>query len=244
MCSSGVGFDPVIDGERQVFESAGLYNGLFVMTDMSTGSIWTHYDGTVLEGPLAIDGPTLAIQPLVHTTWEQWLEEHPDTVVLDRIDEYENFYGGFTWGDSNIGGAWFGSQFQDTVVGELDDRLRANELVLGAGVGDEYRAYVLTDSEGPIVVNDVLDGHPIVVVLDPGNLFGMAFSAVVDGETRTFEISSGDLLDDTGETWSLEGQPRSPSEGSDSLGFITSFVTEWYGWSQYHPTTSIYVAPA
>ena len=69
MCSSGVGFDPVIDGVRHTFEAAGLYNGLFVMSDRATGSVWTHYDGTVLQGPLAGQGIAMTIKPMAHTTW-------------------------------------------------------------------------------------------------------------------------------------------------------------------------------
>jgi hypothetical protein len=241
VCSSGVGFDPVIDGEAHTFEYAGLYNGLFVMADVATGSVWTHYDGTVLQGSLADRGLTLPIRPLVHTTWERWLEEHPETLVLDRIEAYESNYGTFTWGDTNIGNPWLGAQFTETLVGELDDRLAANELVLGAGVGDEYRAYALAHLDGPTVVNDVLDGHPIVVVMDPDNLFGMAFSSVVDGEVRTFEIVGDDLVDETSARWSVEGLARGASDSAPRLSFVTSFVTEWYGWSQYHPSTSVYV---
>jgi len=69
ICSSGVGFDPVIDGTRYMFDVAGLYNGLFVMSDRLTGSVWTHYDGTILTGPLAGTGTALTIQPMLQQRW-------------------------------------------------------------------------------------------------------------------------------------------------------------------------------
>ena len=39
------------------------------MRDCQTGSLWTHFDGSVLQGPLAGTGVALDLQPLVHTTW-------------------------------------------------------------------------------------------------------------------------------------------------------------------------------
>jgi hypothetical protein len=238
VCSSGVGFDPVVDGVSYTFEAAGLYNGLFVMSDRQTGSVWTHFDGTVLVGPLAGHGIELTIEPMAHTTWEQWSADHPDTVVLERLEEYERFYGSSGWGDGAIGDAWLGRQFADTVINS-DDRLPGNELVLGVGIGDVFSAYVLADSDGLSVVEDVLGGHPVVAFLDPDNLFGLAYSAQVDGETRSFSVVDREIVDDLGTGWSLEGLGTSgPGEGA-RLEYVTSFVTEWYGWAAYHPTTAI-----
>ena len=73
VCSSGVGFNPEVNGVRYTFDVYGLYNGLFVMADRQTGSVWTHYDGSILTGPLAEQGIALELQPIVHTTWSNWL---------------------------------------------------------------------------------------------------------------------------------------------------------------------------
>lgn len=209
------------------------------MRDRETASLWTHYDGTVLDGPLAGRGITLTIKPMSHTTWERWSADHPDTRVLDRIEEYERFYGTSTWGDSNIGRAWFGPAFQNTLI-EEDGRLPANELVLGVGFGDVFTAFVLADVDGLSVVETVLGGHPVVAFLDPDSIFGLAFSALVDGDKRTFKVVDGQIRDDLGTTWGLDGLATSgPAEGQ-KLGFVTSFVTEWYGWAAYHPDTQIY----
>lgn len=209
------------------------------MSDRATGSVWTHYDGTVLQGPLAGQGIAMTIEPMAHTTWERWLADHPDTEVLDRIEEYEPFYGTYTWGDSNIGNEWLGPLFEDTVI-NIDERLRGNELVLGVGIGDIFTAFVLAESDGLSVVDDVLGGHPIVAFVDPDNLFGLAYSALVDGDKRTFDVVDGQIIDDLDTIWNLDGLAISgPAEGTQ-LGYVTSFVTEWYGWAAYHPTTDIH----
>lgn len=237
VCSSGVGFDPTVDGTSYTFEVAGLYNGLFVMSDRQTGSVWTHYDGTVLQGPLAGQDIALTIQPMVHTTWEQWTDAHPDTLVLDWYEEFADRYR-----DVTIGRAGKGAPFVDSLL-NVDDRLAENELVLGAGVGSDFRAYVLTDvGDGLTVINDVLGETPIVVFVDPPASFGLAFGATVGGDTRTFGVSGGEIVDDTGTTWTVEGTAIDGPDAGASLQFVTSFVTEWYGWAAYHPETDIYAA--
>ncbi len=140
VCSSGVGYNPEIEGTRYTFDVAGLYNGLFVMADRQTGSVWTHYDGSILNGPLAEVGLTLELRPTIHTTWSEWQKAYPDTIVLDWYPEYELRYRSIEPGRAGLG-----PQFQATVL-NWDDRLPENELVLGVNLGADYRAYVLSES--------------------------------------------------------------------------------------------------
>ena len=62
----------MVAGTHYTFEVAGVYNGLFVMSDRQTGSVWTHYDGTVLTGPLADGEPRMQIEPMVQPRWADW----------------------------------------------------------------------------------------------------------------------------------------------------------------------------
>jgi hypothetical protein len=235
VCSSGVGFDPLVDGTRYTFSNAGLYNGLFVMQDDQTGSTWTHYDGTVLQGPLAGTDVALEIQPLVHTPWADWLDEHPDTLVPVRETGYEDRYQ-----DVEPGRPGLGPRFEETLLRE-DPRLPGHELVLGADLGGEYRAYVLADlPPGPSVVSDELAGQPVVVFADAGSDFALAFCARTDGETLEFSVADGRWTSVDGTEWSSSGRATAGPRAGTQLGFVTSFVTEWYGWSGYHPSTSIH----
>ena len=221
------------------FQAAGLYNGLFVMADRETGSVWTHFDGTVLTGPMAGGGLAMEIRPMTHTSWGSWLADHENTTVLAQVEQYKPWYGTSGWGDGNIGQGWLGPLFSDTVIND-DDRLPGNELVLGAGVGDDFRAYSLETVEELTVIHDDLGGQPVVVFLDPVNVFGLAFSAVVDGEERQFSVENGEVFDGRGTRWRLDGHATDGPDEGTSLEFVTSFVTEWYGWATYHPETTIH----
>ena len=194
------------------------------------------YDGSILTGPLANSEVQLEIVPLVHTTWAEWTALHSQTTVLDRYAEFADRYR-----EVDPGRGGLGPNFQRTIL-NWDDRLAENELVLGANVGAEFRAYVLADfGNGLEVVNDSLSGIPVVVLIDSQSDYALAFQAVVDGQQLDF-VSDGEQITDvsTGSVWGLDGKAISGPLTGMQLEFVTSFVTEWYGWAAYHPETSIY----
>ena len=206
------------------------------MADRQTGSVWTHFDGAILQGPLATSGVLLDIVPLIHTTWAEWTTLQPKTTVLDWYPEFANRYR-----DVSPGRGGLGPGFLATIL-NWDDRLPENELVLGANVGSEYRAYVIADfGNGLEVVNDILSGIPVMVFIDSESDYALAFQAVVDGQQLEF-VSDGKQIADvtTGSAWGLNGKAISGPLIGMQLEFVTSFVTEWYGWAAYHPETSIY----
>lgn len=234
MCSSGVGFNPVLNGVTYTFDVIGVYKGLFVMADRQTGSVWTHFDGSVLSGPLAGQGLQLAIAPILQTSWADWQQQHPDTVVLDWYSEFARNYGDFVPGKPGGGFEYERSLF------EPDNRLPENEMVVGVGAGSEFRAYVLKEFNSLSVVADTLGELRIVVLIDPATLAGLAYVPEVDNQWITLSVVNGAIVDDLGNTWNLNGQAVSgPNQGAQ-LPFVTSFVTEWYGWAAYHPETTIY----
>ena len=208
---------------------AGLYNGLFVMRDRQTGSVWTHYDGTILTGPLAETNLSMEIEPILHLRWSDWLDRYPASSVLAWDERFADQYGAYEPGQAGLG-----PQFVQTLLA-TDDRLPESELVLGVDTGTASTAYVLEEATGLSVFNDDVGGLPVVVIIDPAALFGIAYESTVDGTQRQFSVENGEIVDDTGARWSFEG-----SGPDGQLVFVTSFVTEWYGWAAYHPETAIY----
>ena len=130
-------------------------------------------------------------------------------------------------------------QFQAT-LSSVDDRLPENELVVGVDNNGAAIAYVLADlPDGPAVIEDTLGGLDIVVFADASTDFGIAYSAIVGGETLDFSVDGGLYVDASGSTWSSSGLAVSGALAGTQLEFVTSFVTEWYGWAAYHPDTEI-----
>ena len=109
------------------------------MFDDETGSVWSHLDGRALTGPLA--GEQLRVLPLQSTTWSAWLAEHPDSSTPDLQDTALAWVAGYEEATGRpfedrlaLGSDELGSSFRDS-LDEIDPRLPANQLVIGALAG-------------------------------------------------------------------------------------------------------------
>ena len=139
-----------------------------------------------------------------------------------------------------------GQAFIRSIV-SWDDRLPHNEVILGVRVGADSRAYPLDElvAVGG-VVNEMVGEEPIAVFVDSASSLSAAFSREVGGRVLDFRNVGEERLEivdrQTGSTWTSEGRAVSGPLQGESLTFVTSFISEWYGWSAYHPGTSIYRA--
>ena len=179
------------------------------MIDRETGSVWSHLDGEAIQGP--VTGATMEFIPILLTTWEEWLDLNPDTVVLSDDTPFRSRYRDAQVGMPNPRAG------QDLLYG--DDRLDAEELVLGVITDESYAAYPLFElRESDGVINDTMDGMPIVILYDAESNSATAFSRVIDGQEAQFEFVSGGPFrardDVTNTTWNITGVgvTRSPKE--------------------------------
>lgn len=225
----------MVNDTHYTFQVAGVYNGLFVMEDRLTGSVWSHYEGKVLEGPLAGQGLVMDYVPTTQTTWEEWLALHPDTLVLDFNTGFEQRYRE----NVAIGRRGLSEQFLDTII-NMDTRLDEFELVLGVEAGGEHRAYILQElPNNKSVINDTLGGESIAI-FSQNSTYATVFSSAVNGQLLTFSSDGSKITDDLGNVWSLDGRCESGPFAGERLVSGYGFVSEWYGWAAYHPQTTIY----
>ena len=139
-------------GQHLTFGVSGkLIMNALVMYDHQTDTLWSHFTGDAVEGPLK--GDKLQILSALHTTWGQWLALHPDTVALDKFgygsrDGYTSYY------DSDQTGI-----IEET---NTDDRLSPKTLVAAVSIGDQHKAYSVGDLREHPVVNDTFADVPIV----------------------------------------------------------------------------------
>ena len=206
------------------------------MIDLQTGSIWNHFDGRSIRG--AMDGARMDLIPLQMTTFGDWKAEYPDAVVLAGDTGFESRYAEFDLG-SSVGAP---RDFADS-------RLPVNALVVGVESEGAFKAYpqdILTDRGG--VVNDVLGDRSIVVFHDEVAGAGLAYSRVIDGTPSEFERVDSDtewLARDvaTDSIWNAGGVAVSGPLAGERLDWVPSFITEWYGWYDFHPQTEILGGP-
>ena len=72
----------------------------------------------------------------------------------------------------------------------------------------------------------------------------LAHSGIVDGCALEFfnPIDAGFAIADrqTGSRWNAQGEAVSGPLKGNVLEFVPSFISEWYGWSGYHPETDLF----
>ena len=203
------------------------------MWDDRTGTVWSHLDGRALSGEL--EGEFLDVLALHSTTWEAWVADHPDTTVID-IDT------GFDYRENvRLAGGSLGRSFQASLDG-IDERLPLNELVLGVLVGSEATALRIEGIRDDIPLHAEIDGVPLIILADANGEPSLAYHrALTDGTVLDFERFDDGTLHDTstGSRWTSTGLAIEGELTGVQLTFITSFLSEWYGWAAFHPDTTI-----
>ena len=208
-----------------------------VMYDRQSNTLWSQFLSRAVKGPL-ID-TQLEIVPALQTTWEQWLQLHPDTLLLNKGgsyfgDRYEGYYR-----DGSAG-----------ILGEShkDDRLRRKDLVMGIDLAGSAKAYPFREMAGQSLINDSFSGKNVVVTFDPTSETGAIFDRDLDGRSLSFEdLPNRDgglptMKDrETGTTWSLlTGQALGGPLAGSTLQRLPSHYSFWFAWSDFHPETALY----
>jgi hypothetical protein len=237
MCSSAAAFDPILEGARFNFRYVGQYNGTILIADKEGNDFWVPFTGEALTGPY--QGTSLKAFPLYQSTWAQWLEQHPESLVLYGTANLRQGHGSeFFPGCSRVG-----EGFLSTLLQPLDDRLPHNTLILGVSNADHYRAYPVSElDQAGSVLNDRLGESDIVIFHEPETLLGMTFSRQSGEQSLVFKQSdSGEITDtNTGSLWNMAGEAYEGPLKGKKLSFIRSLIEEWYIWAATHPETEIF----
>lgn len=238
VCSSGVAFDPRLDGERLTFGFEGVWQGVAIVYDRDTGSLWKHLTGACFDGPRA--GRTLT--PLTtgtHTTWAAWRQAHPDTDVMAPDPRFASRY--FPRRQAESGARFLSPPFDRTIT-LRDPRLALSDLLLGVRVGDAARAYPLERlAKTGGVVEETVEGVPLTVWFDAPSRTAVAYHARVGDRVRSFHRRpEGFVEQETGSRFTLTGRAVDGPLAGTQLQRPTSCLAEWYGWYPHHPHTSLW----
>ncbi len=237
LCRSGIVYDRVLDGQLLSFgNTSALYESDLVMFDRETLSYWFQVGGEAIVGELT--GKRLTPLPSITTTWSQWLNLHPDTLVLSRDLGFGRVYD--RDGTSNLEELLNAGTFPFPVTNAAKDgRLEPAALVLGVETGDSRRAYAFDDI-GHYAINDTLDGTDIVVMGREGTL-AAAFIAEADGQQLTFESRNGSFVDrETGSEWSLTGEALSGELAGAQLDLLAVRTAFWFSYASAFPDVDLY----
>jgi len=231
VCNTGVGLTPTVDGKVHHFRTRGIYNGLSMLGDEETGSIWNHITGRAVYGELK--GHTLPIFNLLHMTAEQALDRYPGLSIAISDRPVRGRRGMFAPIADRI--PFLRDGFRSTIV-EEDTRLPTMEIGLGVWTDSEQRYYTIeaVRAAGGAIV-DTFDGRRLVVYVEPGSYSLDAFfteeqTASTDGSRVTVGdglVVEGGVLRDAG------GQRL-------EMDRPLQMFSRWYGFALTFPGTTIY----
>jgi hypothetical protein len=228
---TAVVYDPRFEGRRLELGAVGLQNGVSILYDRETGSWWSQVVGKALRGPM--EGRELRRWPSTLTTWGRWRRLHPGTTVnaepeipgLRRFTEE-------TW-------SWI-LRFAGEGPVANDD--------LVAGVVGSRRARAWLVRRLPAagrVVNDVVDGDPVVVFLGADMVTLRVLRRTVAGRALSFRAEGDSLRDgDTGSAWDpMTGRARSGPLAGKELESVAFTTALWYAWRSQRPDTTLWGEP-
>jgi hypothetical protein len=224
---------PSIDGGEMLhFDNVGLYDGLFVMQDQESKTLWNHISGEALYGPHV--GRTLGpIGNVMQMTVEEALEFDPAMQVAISDRPYTGRSG--VPGQGTLSdNAQLMPMFIET-LGAEDTRRPRMDMGLGIWTEETRRYYPMEEirSRGPFI--DELDGRDVLVYIEarsatPTAIFVNAESATVDGNEIRLDtgavIRSGALFDADGN--------RREDERPQQI------FTRWYGDSLTFPGAEVF----
>ena len=133
------------------------------MYDRFTNTMWHSLTGEPVIGELVGSGLRPPTLPVTVLTWEQWLEEFPDSTVLSLDTGHRRNY--FKPG---VPGSAYYEYFRDPgqmfPTFEDDDRMEIKDRVLGLSFDGHERAYSVGLVTERRVINDRLGDQSVVVV--------------------------------------------------------------------------------
>ena len=230
-------------GKALEFDTAGVIGGNEVFRDRQTGSRWQQSTLEAISGPLK--GEHLQLSPFLLTSWNEWHKVHPDTLVLKPLPGYADR---IPAKNAEIKEGLSGKGTAPSDVLRQDSRLAPKAMILGLDLDGVNKAFPLKALRSARVVNDRLGAKPVVIVHQPESDTTTAFSAQLKGRTLQFQAAdaavSAIIDQETHSRWDPYGLCISgPLRGSQ----LDSLIVEpeyWFAWSEFHPNTSIFSAPA
>lgn len=242
LCRSGVVYDRGVDGRELTFgNTSALFDNDMVMYDHQTNSYWWHVAGRAVVGELS--GTELAPLPSSMSTWDDWLQRHPDTRVLSSDTGFDRPYGRDPFAGYRDRVNAGQRPFPDAGVSRSDDRLDDAEEVLGVVVEGIARAYPLR-TLGDAAVNDEVAGTPVVVFSSAEGPTGSVYDRRVDGDELTFVVADGRYRDEqTGTTWDLDGRALDGPLTGTRLDPVPSRSAFWFAFVAAFPDAEVVDQP-
>ncbi len=220
VCRTGRVFEPLVEGKPTTFRLVGMDRFNAMIEDSATGSWWRQANGEAVEGELK--GHILHEMDSTQTTLSQWVELHPDSLIMQADAESAAKYQSY-------------AEYENGQGGELTGRNNASwqdkSWIVGIIVGKSAKAFDWNRLKAERIINDEVAGIPIVLVLANDDKSFFAFERPDENTTFTFEnnqlISASSVYDLNGKSFGRTAV----------LKRLNAYQEFWHSWQTFHPDT-------
>jgi hypothetical protein len=230
-------YDSELDGQDITFGTSGfLFQNNKLMYDRTTNSLWHSVTGEPVVGELAHSGIKLDGYPVTVTAWGDWLEQHPDTTVVDINTGFNRRY----LDPSDEGSAYFAYRASPEAMFPtfgVDERLPEKLTVVGVASDGESLAFPVDAVIAERVINVTVGDANVVVLGHP--LTGVLGVFERDGTQFKPGGSSREIVDESGVVWSV-GDGALVAEDGRMLPRIPARELFWFAWAAFFPGTGVY----
>ena len=245
LTGSSMVFDRTVVNGNDFGVSGLLYNNNLIMFNRRGDGGQESFFPQMMRGARCgpLDGSPLPMYPSVEMRWDAWRELHPESGVVSGVQNYGRDYRSYPYGNYEA------INNTETLFphDELDRRRPPKERVLGIprehGFGMAFPFSLLEElGDKGVVHDDVQGAREVVVFWSTDAETAIAFVPGVNGAALTFEARDGGFFDvENGSEWTLQGRAISgPLEGSQLELIDDAYISFWFAWATFHPSTALY----
>ena len=226
-----------VNGQRLIFQVAGVYRRNMIIRDRQTGTLWQHATGEALLGPLK----GAQLQPLGGelTSWSKWKEMNPHTsLAVEPIPEHGRFPGLIPRDRLEYLLETFSTNYAASGF-VTDKRLPMHEEIVGVSLAGVDRAYPLVVIRNQGVIHDRIGENSIAIVYDADADHVNGFNCLVSDKIIELAPANGELSSLDGMMrWTWMGNPLTAN--TPPLQKLQIERQWWLGWVEFHPTSEVY----
>ncbi len=226
MCRTGMVYDPIIKGVHQQFRLVGAAFNNAIMEDMTSKSWW--YQSTGIAGAGQQKGTALAVIPHQQVTLSSWVQQYPNTVIMQPDPKFVNQYAQL-------------KNYDITVPAANTDPARnksflPNSWVVGILLGDSSKVFLWNELTLEKVINTKVDNQSIVIALEKDGYSFHAWKSAVADSSLTFQVNNEGILTDkeTGSVWNWKGECTSGIFDGKKLVPIPAYQTYYHSWERFY----------
>lgn len=158
LCGSGTAFL----SEVSFGVSGLLYNNDVLLYDRETHSLWSQILSEAVSGELK--GNKLELLPLAHSSWEDWKNDHPSTLVLSYKTGFNRDYSKSPYvGYDKNKAIYF-------PIKNIDKRYHPKERTIGIEINNNFKAYPFTELQKNVSsFEDNFNGVNLIIKIDSNN---------------------------------------------------------------------------